>query len=171
MMIITVNDLELAEQSIWCQKIKDGMLTDAQLNELDDALSERLHTLKLSRIGVNTDDAGILTISIDSSHINRGVLHGDKIEDLKTVAEVLNYLLNGAIHKHRECIEVETDYDRGVMDERKRWEAKRCETCLWRYGTCRNETINNFHPMNDSDYWFDPPSNFSCSNHQPKEIG
>lgn len=26
--------------------------------------------------------------------------------------------------QHRECIEVETDYDRGVMDERKRWEAK-----------------------------------------------
>lgn len=33
--------------------------------------------------------------------------------------------------EHRECIEVETDYDRGVMDERKQWEAKRCETCIF----------------------------------------
>lgn len=29
--------------------------------------------------------------------------------------------------QHRECIEVETDYDRGVMDERKRWESKTCD--------------------------------------------
>lgn len=29
----------------------------------------------------------------------------------------------------KEFLEVETDYDRGVMDERKRWEAKTCNGC------------------------------------------
>lgn len=37
--------------------------------------------------------------------------------------------------QHRECIEVETDYDRGVKDERARWESKRCSTCSG-YGLC-----------------------------------
>jgi hypothetical protein len=34
-------------------------------------------------------------------------------------------------NQHRECIEVETDYERGVMDERKRWEAKQCKSCKY----------------------------------------
>lgn len=33
--------------------------------------------------------------------------------------------------QNRECIEVETDYDRGVMDERKRWESKTCDGCKY----------------------------------------
>ena len=49
---------------------------------------------------------------------------------------------------HRECIEVETDYELGVLDERKRWVAKRCKVCRFFSSddgnSCLHEDVADF---------------------------
>lgn len=76
--------------------------------------------------------------------------------------------LDAQLHDHRECIEVETDYERGVMDERKRWEEKRCETC---------KHVAYFSPHDSlecgnsdcSFYGMDVDFTDGCNKHEPKE--
>ena len=67
---------------------------------------------------------------------------------------------------HRECIEVETYYERGVMDERKRWETKRCETCRF---------VEVYHLDKICDHDMAPVGKiepyFSCIYHEAKGSG
>lgn len=72
--------------------------------------------------------------------------------------------------QHRECIEVETDYDRGVMDERKRWESKTCLSCY--HSTALNVNLRRCDCVFLVDDYGDPtsivPKDFLCAYYEPK---
>lgn len=83
---ITVDDLETIEKSIVCKKIKDGMIDTHEFAKLEERLEDVIQVLEIDTLGLNTDDLGVLTISVKwiCNYTKTDVRH-----DLKYIAEVL----------------------------------------------------------------------------------